>query len=92
MGAMTPERLAEVEQLVAGGIVYLKPATAKDLIAHIRDLEAQLEQAREAIHEAKTKLEAIPSIDWNGMTPFNGVWNILHKADYATPPSPEVGE
>lgn len=39
---MTPERLTEIEQLVAGGIVYLKPATAKDLIAHIRDLEAQL--------------------------------------------------
>ena len=42
---MTPERLTEIEQLVAGGIVYLKPATAKDLIAHIRVLEAH-DQAR----------------------------------------------
>lgn len=75
---MTPERLAEIERELTADFALpncdclecRRIRDALDLIAHIRDLEAQVREARELINEIRS--EAQRTIDWNqtrGMRP-----------------------
>ena len=103
---MTPERLADGEKL-ARACGFNNCAFALDLIAHIRDLEAQVREAREAL-TAATKRSGQVINNWvtggedvclvcgqipNPDTHDEQCWVPLALAFLATatPPSPEVG-
>lgn len=101
---MTPEQLAETEQQARAnsemGCVCLTCdcAALLDLIAHIRDLEAQVREAREALERIAFEDDVV----YLGCAdmPFCTSTHDEHcpvriardALATATPPSPEVGE
>jgi hypothetical protein len=97
---MTPERLADLRKLISTGRVGLKPETAKEVFAHIRDLEAQVREgvrlATKLIEETNKWAKAEQSVRFPGSwsTAFTDLNDWSDDADEllatTTPPSPEV--